>query len=49
MRPQPANWCSGLNGSDKRWLLLYDNADKIAAHELRPYLPGGGGHILITS
>ena len=40
---------SWLNGSDKRWLLLYDNADEITPQELRPYLPGGSGHVLITS
>ncbi|MCB9420355.1 MAG: tetratricopeptide repeat protein [Ardenticatenaceae bacterium] len=40
---------SRLNGADWRWLLLYDNADQINAHDLRPYLPGGRGHVLITS
>jgi len=40
---------SWLNGTDKRWLLLYDNADQLEARDLRPYLPGGGGHVLITS
>jgi tetratricopeptide (TPR) repeat protein len=30
-----------------RWLLVYDNAKDAAA--LRPWLPGGGGHVLITS
>ena len=40
---------SWLNGSDQRWLLLYDNADRMGAGDLRPYLPGGGGHALITS
>jgi tetratricopeptide (TPR) repeat protein len=32
---------------DKRWLLIYDNAENVA--ELKPLLPGGGGHVLITS
>ncbi len=30
-----------------RWLLIYDNAADPAA--LAPYLPGGGGHVVITS
>jgi hypothetical protein len=30
-----------------RWLLIFDNAEDPAA--LAPYLPGGGGHVLITS
>jgi tetratricopeptide (TPR) repeat protein len=30
-----------------RWLLIYDNAEDPAA--LAPYLPGGGGQVLITS
>jgi hypothetical protein len=30
-----------------RWLLVYDNAEDPAV--LEPYLPGGGGHVLITS
>jgi Domain of unknown function (DUF4062)/Tetratricopeptide repeat/NB-ARC domain len=30
-----------------RWLLIYDNADQ--PHNLTPYLPGGGGHVVITS
>ncbi|MFF3690895.1 FxSxx-COOH system tetratricopeptide repeat protein [Streptomyces sp. NPDC002187] len=30
-----------------RWLLVFDNAEEPAA--LAPYLPGGGGHVLITS
>ena len=40
---------SWLNGSEKRWLLIYDNADEITPRELRPCLPGGRGHVLITS
>jgi len=31
----------------KRWLLIYDNAEEPGA--LAPYLPSGGGHVLITS
>ena len=38
-----------LNGRHQRWLLLYDNADKLPARDLQPYLPSGGGHVLITS
>ncbi|MFD4143514.1 FxSxx-COOH system tetratricopeptide repeat protein [Streptomyces sp. NPDC058572] len=30
-----------------RWLLVFDNIEDPAA--LTPYLPGGGGHVLITS
>jgi tetratricopeptide (TPR) repeat protein len=30
-----------------RWLLIFDNAEDPTA--LAPYLPGGGGHVLITS
>ena len=30
-----------------RWLLVFDNAEDPAA--IRPWLPGGGGHVLITS
>jgi hypothetical protein len=30
-----------------RWLLVFDNAEDPAA--LAPFLPGGGGHVLITS
>ncbi len=32
---------------DKRWLLVYDNAEDV--EQLRPLLPVGGGHVLITS
>ncbi len=31
----------------QHWLLIYDNAEAPAA--LAPYLPGGSGHVLITS
>ena len=30
-----------------RWLLVFDNAENPA--DIRPWLPGGGGHVLITS
>ena len=30
-----------------RWLLVFDNAESPAG--VRPWLPGGGGHVLITS
>jgi tetratricopeptide (TPR) repeat protein len=30
-----------------RWLLVFDNAETPA--DIRPWLPGGGGHVLITS
>ena len=32
---------------DKRWLLIYDNAEDVK--QLTPLLPVGGGHVLITS
>jgi Domain of unknown function (DUF4365)/Tetratricopeptide repeat/Domain of unknown function (DUF4062)/NB-ARC domain len=35
-----------LNGRD-RWLLVFDNAERPA--DLAGWLPGGGGHVLITS
>ncbi|HLJ99414.1 MAG TPA: FxSxx-COOH system tetratricopeptide repeat protein, partial [Streptosporangiaceae bacterium] len=31
----------------RSWLLIFDNAD--ALEELEPYLPGGSGHVLVTS
>jgi tetratricopeptide (TPR) repeat protein len=31
----------------ERWLLIYDNADDPEA--IRPFLPGGQGHVLLTS
>jgi hypothetical protein len=31
----------------ERWLLIFDNAEDPS--ELAGYLPGGGGHVLITS
>lgn len=31
----------------ERWLLVFDNADD--PNDLKPYLPGGSGHTLITS
>ncbi|MFC8350032.1 FxSxx-COOH system tetratricopeptide repeat protein [Streptomyces sp. NPDC057280] len=34
-------------GMMSRWLLVFDNAEAPAA--LAPYLPGGGGHVLVTS
>jgi hypothetical protein len=30
-----------------RWLLVFDNAE--SPDDIRPWLPGGGGHVLITS
>ena len=30
-----------------RWLLVFDNAEDPA--DVRPWLPGGSGHVLITS
>ncbi|GIK59103.1 MAG: hypothetical protein BroJett015_47660 [Chloroflexota bacterium] len=39
-----------LAQTDKRWLLLADNADDLPPRALNHYLPTGGkGHILITS
>jgi tetratricopeptide (TPR) repeat protein len=37
----------GDNRTVRRWLLVYDNADKI--DEVQPLLPKGQGHVLITS
>ena len=36
-----------LGRGEARWLLVYDNADQVEA--VRPLLPSGGGHVLITS
>ncbi|WP_433888722.1 FxSxx-COOH system tetratricopeptide repeat protein [Streptomyces sp. CA-111067] len=33
--------------ASERWLLVFDNADDPAA--VRPFLPGGQGHVLLTS
>ncbi|MCA9998598.1 MAG: tetratricopeptide repeat protein [Anaerolineales bacterium] len=44
---------SWLNGTDKRWLLVYDNVDSLSAAELRPFLPTAANHsgcqLLLTS
>ena len=37
----------GEGRADKRWLLVYDNAEDIG--EVRDLLPSSGGHVLITS
>ncbi|MBV9142108.1 MAG: tetratricopeptide repeat protein [Pseudonocardiales bacterium] len=37
----------GALGNRDRWLLVYDNAD--APDALAPFLPGGAGHVAITS
>jgi tetratricopeptide (TPR) repeat protein len=37
----------GVLRGRERWLVIYDNAENPAA--LSPYLPGGHGHVLITS
>ncbi|MBV9446216.1 MAG: tetratricopeptide repeat protein [Streptosporangiaceae bacterium] len=36
-----------LGQGGPRWLLIYDNADEVEA--IAPFLPKGGGHVLITS
>jgi tetratricopeptide (TPR) repeat protein len=41
-----ARLLGALRGQD-RWLLIFDNAEEPAA--LAPYLPGGGGQVIITS
>ncbi len=35
------------SGPNRRWLLIFDNADE--PKDLRPYLPTGPGHVLVTS
>jgi Bacterial transcriptional activator domain/NB-ARC domain/Tetratricopeptide repeat len=37
----------GALGQRDRWLLIFDNAEELAA--LAQYLPGRGGHVVITS
>jgi hypothetical protein len=37
----------GELGQRDRWLLVFDNAERPA--DIRPWLPAGGGHVLITS
>jgi hypothetical protein len=37
----------GALGDRDRWLLVYDNAQ--FPDDLAPFLPGGGGHVVITS
>jgi tetratricopeptide (TPR) repeat protein len=36
-----------LSQGTQRWLLVFDNADEI--EPIKPLLPAGGGHVLITS
>jgi MinD-like ATPase involved in chromosome partitioning or flagellar assembly/tetratricopeptide (TPR) repeat protein len=36
-----------LNHGEPKWLLVFDNADQIEA--VRPLLPPGGGHVIVTS
>ena len=38
-----------ISSTDKRWLLVYDNVDSLTPRALRPLLPSGLGHLLITS
>src|SRR5262249_7851596 len=38
--------CAELRGR-QRWLLIFDNAEKAA--DLRPFLPQGAGHVLIST
>lgn len=39
-----------LEGSERRWLLVCDNADAVNPDDLRPYLPRSRpGHMLVTS
>jgi tetratricopeptide (TPR) repeat protein len=37
----------GALQEQSRWLLIYDNAEQ--PHVLAPFLPGGAGHVVITS
>ncbi len=37
----------GVLRERNRWLLVFDNAEQPAA--LHPFLPGGGGHVIVTS
>ncbi|MGH3933043.1 MAG: FxSxx-COOH system tetratricopeptide repeat protein [Pseudonocardiaceae bacterium] len=40
-------WVLGALREREDWLLIFDNAEEAAA--LAPYLPGGGGQVVITS
>ena len=46
-RPRAAHIALGHLRRRSKWLLVFDNAEDPAA--LSPWLPGGGGHVLITS